>query len=839
MAEETPPPPSPTPPPSPKRPTGPTTWRDAQRRRAGAPSTVQPRQRTALYLVGIILALTGGVVALFWFLQPPPRPHFIALVIDEYSDERIPPAPWAVQDREALSKLGWQSVNTRTSQEGNLLRTRLRDLGKDDQNKDLSPGHPLVIYLRAYAACTDDGGVALLPADARLDNPKTWLPMTEVMALIRDCKIPKRLLLLDLAQPLTDARSGLLGHDVAQRLKPLLEKAIIDDPSLQVLCSCSPGQASLASEELGQSVFVYYLLRGLQGRADGCLAGRKADGTVQVDELVEYVKTQVDRWAWNNRGVRQVPEMINPREDFALTVAGTPPPVGDAPLPDEYPEKLKKAWEDRDGWWDDTAQRTKPEVFRRFDAALLRAERRWRGGVPVDRAAEGLALARSAADRAREGSPSKGRGAESLAREIARRGKKPDVNLNEMGDKLRALADKYAANPKAGSDEEKKLKEDQAALVKEYKERPFDLAWAVWQTALDEPRPSQAYLKFWVSLLPRDRAKLPAYEEVEFLRGVADWNYNPATPDAWPGEVIALAMKLTREEAERPDPIDKEFEPWVEERLERSRKLGEQGREKKLWSVPSEWDKAIKLLGDALADAREASGRLAELAQARRNLDEALVLLPESVGWVERGPRDREKDWSEALTAATAVRLALEKPPKNENEAAEKMGGVKQGLRDKLDKLRQPLSADAVGRLIKQREGGGLDDAMKMRALLETPRLRAGRRAALWSAWQPLADRLNRQTLERELKPGPVSDPPPPLNLNTGLIEAAERGLLRARLSSQLLLLYGAGKEDLDRVEKAYKDAERDKERASPAVWQALSQAQRAAWAPLREWAAP
>src|SRR5262249_45745114 len=82
-----------------------------------------------------------------------------------------------------------------------------------------------------------------------------------------------KLLVLDIAWPLADARLGLLADDASARLEDELNA--VADPHRLVLCSCAPGQVALASEDLGRTVFGYYFEEGLRGWA-GPASSRRA-----------------------------------------------------------------------------------------------------------------------------------------------------------------------------------------------------------------------------------------------------------------------------------------------------------------------------------------------------------------------------------------------------------------------------------------------------------------------------------------------------------------------------------------------------------------------------------
>src|SRR5262249_40364573 len=142
-------PPPPAPPPRAR------SWQDG--RAVRRPQDAKKRRlRLALVLGGLVLALAGAITAWVLYLRTPPEPTFRPLVLFEYGDPRRPPPPFADQDRRALSAVhGWQAASTFPSQQRSQLVSELRNL------KDVPSNQPLVLYLRAYAVGTPDGGVAL------------------------------------------------------------------------------------------------------------------------------------------------------------------------------------------------------------------------------------------------------------------------------------------------------------------------------------------------------------------------------------------------------------------------------------------------------------------------------------------------------------------------------------------------------------------------------------------------------------------------------------------------------------------------------------------------------
>ena len=190
--------------------------------------------------------------------------------------------------------------------------------------------------------------------------------------------------------PLTDARLGLLAHDVAAAVQ--LDLAAVPDAARLVLCACSPGQTALFSEEQRRTVFSYYVEEGLRGAADGFNPSGTRQGQVSAKELAEFVRARVERWAWRNRHTHQTPLLIGDGGDFpllALERRQAKPPL---PIPDwePYPEWLREAWKVRQRWWTDESYRLAPQLFRQLETTLLEAERDWRQGVEAERVQETL-----------------------------------------------------------------------------------------------------------------------------------------------------------------------------------------------------------------------------------------------------------------------------------------------------------------------------------------------------------------------------------------------------------------------------------------------------------------
>ena len=465
-------------------------WQSARSRSSVVRAAKRQTRLRKIYVVGVVmLVMVATIAALLFYWHDPPRPSLVVLRIDQYHDPRIPLSQWAAQDREGLRNLGLAENNAFTSQEKQLLRQQLAVIGQNQPSKQ-----PLVIYLSAYAVVQDDGTVAVLPADARLDDPTTWLPVKDVLDALKECPVQRVLLLLDLAQPCVEPQAGVLAANVPERLRPALQTAVKDNKKLQIFASCSPGQTSLGSEELGHTVFAHYLIKGMAGAASRRLYGQPSQfESATRRELVLYATIQVDRWVYHTTGQRQTPEYFGTEDDYDLTVTERTTVPAAVPLSPDYPSFLVDGWTERDRWWDERGPRTPPEQIRLLEQALLFADERWRKGEVPDKVEADLqpTLTRLKQKRLASFSSPDQSEPRSLAEAVARGQKLPNASESdaqrrdheqEMLRQLKKLGDQWALvkqpkpNEKPSEAATGQLKADMEEFAKKNGTTSFDFA---------------------------------------------------------------------------------------------------------------------------------------------------------------------------------------------------------------------------------------------------------------------------------------------------------------------------------------------------------------------------
>ncbi len=156
------------------------------------------------------------------------------------------------------------------------------------------------------------------------DTPIKTLIQTVARSANRDV-----LLALDLAQIDTDRERHLFGNAPYDSLAEAI--GTIDKPSRSVfvLTSAAPGQKSWTYDELGRSVFAYYLQKGLEEDAES--SGSHRGSQLTIRGLYRYMSGHVAAWARANRQAVQTPMLLavgdgSPNDVFLRRIKPTNPP---------------------------------------------------------------------------------------------------------------------------------------------------------------------------------------------------------------------------------------------------------------------------------------------------------------------------------------------------------------------------------------------------------------------------------------------------------------------------------------------------------------------------------
>jgi hypothetical protein len=768
-------------------------WRPTGTARKTGESRASSRLTKILVLSVVLLALIGALAA--WLLMPSPfpTPYFLTILMTDYRDRHFPPLPFDQQDSTALLQ---RFVTDHASQAFNSQQ-------RDQLTRTLAELHSrqepaVVVHLRAHAVARGDE-VYLIPGDAKADEQANWLPLKDVLEALERCPARHKLLLLDAMGPLADPRLGVLADDVAGRIEDLVAAR----PVCVVMCACSRGQVSLTSEELGRSVFGYYLERGLSGWADGQGPSGKSDAQVSVKELFAYVKSRVERWSAQNRGQLQTPILLGQDDDFPLVqIKADKPAAPEPPSPEEYRPWLSQGWQLRDDWWKDETFRYAPLAFRELEAQLVRAEQRWRGGddaslIEKDWQADLQRLkplAKTARDRALPSNPPK-------PRSLAVENRKVDDALLAS---LRSLLGKLDLPPADFA----KL---EATFVKECAEKKLafpDLANLCFEEAATDEvaRPDMDRLDCLNRLLKTMQTTPPTwYVETILLDQLNSLAKKVKRKDRWPSDHVQYLLQTVREE-ERAVAGDPRAMPWFHKPLD---EIAEKRRAAEAQFFSGRWDEARPALEEIRRQAHDISEHLEAIKRAQLYSDRAAVLLPSYLEYLQRrGEVSDEPDraFENAVRAARDLRKLLETPATAAPPPPEDLNQKRVEVDGYLSKLYRPFTKEQLQRWGERINTGGPSDYLALQTLLYCPRLELADRLLVLDTGRQLGRHLLQQTLEQDHaeEGGPPTGTPVRPEFATGLPEPAHAGR-RARLTLALLELGGlsgidAMKQELNKV---------------------------------------
>ena len=787
----------------------PNLWHETLAPHQQAVLKAQLRRHRAFRVLAVMLALALLIVVMLWWLSPIPHPYFAGLWITSNESKQIPLPFQTNRDRDALRDGGYFRRTSPNAFQNLNRETLLRELSDLARR---SPADAVVVYLSAQARTGPQGDVQVLPLDADLGNPQTWVPLREVLTRVKACPAHRKLVVLDIMAPLATARLGVPADDVSAAVPADLDA--VPDPHRLTLCAAAPGQTSVASEVMGRTVFGYYLEEALRGWADGYGPG-PLDRRVSVQELAEFVKARVDRWTWQNRLVRQTPTLYGGKTDFDLIVVpqGKPlPHLGAVDAP-EYPNWLAEGWKTRDKWWAEEAFRTVPQLTRELDVTLLGTEQEWLQGVELTAGRDNrpLEIKGVTARKALFRFPPQ---PETYSLSLAEaQGRKPNpevlAQLRELVYKTKAAGkddkDDKAKDDKAAKDGKAEPGAEKAKLdaLEQIRAKPHaEVALAGWDLIANDADLQPARVLEINSILAQQEVR-PRYVETLFLQQLAN---ALAGEQNWPRETVQQALtaaRLGERAASHAEAVD-----WIRPLLNEASQRRHEGETIFFARGYAPPNLAEPLLQQAATAADAALAVATTLQRARRTLDDALAFLPAAVPFVERLPR-HQRDWSEAVQLVDELYQAMVVPDLAVLTADQRRQRV-DDVRSKTDELlqrlidlRRPFAPSAWASLkdAAARPDAGVFHVLEIDTLLSAPFLKADERTALLKTYQALTRRLHDQTRKLdEAEDAKTQTVTTKFTENDGGRRTgteSDRAALRSRLAIDLLRLAGAPAADL------------------------------------------
>ena len=240
-----------------------------------------------------------------------PKPHAYAVVIGiEQYRERLPKADFADRDAilmgEYLTKVfGYPEENVVVRVNDKAARTDMEKYFEAWLPNNVEKDSSVFIYYSGHGTPnTKSGDAFLVPYDG---DPtfieKTGYPLKRLYAALD--KLPAK----DITVVLDSCFSGAGGRSVlAKGAKPMVlsvENLMVAGGKTVVLAASSGDQTSSAYSEKGHGLLTYFFLKGLQGAGD-----LNKDGSIEMAELFEYVRPQVQRVARKQLNNEQTPQLL-------------------------------------------------------------------------------------------------------------------------------------------------------------------------------------------------------------------------------------------------------------------------------------------------------------------------------------------------------------------------------------------------------------------------------------------------------------------------------------------------------------------------------------------------
>lgn len=822
-------------------------WRDDQGGKTDLPQGTTSRGRQIVVLAALLFTLVGALIAFLLMVGGTPDVLFVPVCFDEYSGYQLR-NPWASRDR-ALLKTGleWkrEPLKTETDLNAALAQARLTQL------PDVAGDAPLVVYINALARLTE-GKVSILTPDAKPDQPNSGVLLDDVISALDRCSTNKKFLILDLQRPLRHARLGLLGEDIGSAIRQTLER--LAPKNLHVLTSAAPLQDSAVSDEMGQSVFAYYLHAGLRGGAAAFDPEAKTPDRVTVRGLARFVHARVKRWARENRNQDQTPLYWRGEgaESFELSspsraaLAGTPPPPPattsaaspsatgpDAKPPEDPPEvkaekqarkALQDVWVELDAWREHGVGRAAGAQLQFWHARALEIEDRWRTG------ADRTLTARELEERLTQIRSNR----EEISKSLYQ-ARSPSVAAALV--RLRFLKGAAAAEKPArlddavrdfalGNADARKTIDD---LFKEKPDdRPLLVTKAVLDAAADLKGLNKKRLEALLQLLPRDGGQDPnTLAEIALLREWVEGAQAAMLDDVrLVLDVVQPTIQLMRtgEEMLAADP---RLWPWLGGLVQQA-----EDRRQVAFQLLSHPD--CLPIADLTQQIEQAKGTVAAVVAVQRSLSEALrsrdrvmADLPSLAEMIAARPftalqfaqvEQQVKDWLAMADRVQELDRALQPPAAGQApldvDAANRTLAAPLDLARRLEASRKSLYdalIDNIGSRLKaihdNREGSPADYG-EISALLLWTWLPAKERDLLLEARQKLGTRLWQATLAKDKVEDEANRKAPPVEADPpGMTAPADdvvrfndsQALVHARLAVGLLRLAGLGADALQK----------------------------------------
>jgi hypothetical protein len=248
-----------------------------------------------------------------------PERDAVAIIIGIQSYKNLPPARFANSDARLFSEyaqrlLGVRSDKIRLLTDGDAGEIDIARAFRSWLMRNVNKGKTDVyIFYSGHGLPSDDGkSLYLLPHNVDRDFiDKTAINQTELISLTEATGAKTVTMFIDSCYS-GQTRNGdaLLANARPVALK---SKSTGYPSTFTVLTASAPDQISWSSDELGHGIFSYYLMKGMEGGADG-----NQDGKLTAGELHAYLLDKVNRQA-AIQNKKQQPQLVGDPDQIVIS----------------------------------------------------------------------------------------------------------------------------------------------------------------------------------------------------------------------------------------------------------------------------------------------------------------------------------------------------------------------------------------------------------------------------------------------------------------------------------------------------------------------------------------
>lgn len=246
-------------------------------------------------------------------VKPKKNAYAVVIGIEQYQ-QQLPKADFAGHDAKIVSEylikgMGYPQENVVVLVGEQATKSGLEKYIESWLPNHVEKGNSVFVYFSGHGAPNPKTGDAyLVPYDGDpVFVDKTAYPLKRLYEQLGNLPAEEVVVVLD------SCFSGAGGRSViAQGVRPLvlsMENPILAKGRTMVLSASAGAQISSTYETKGHGLLTYFFLKGLQGDAD-----TNKDGTIEVGELFDYLKPQVERVARREFNNEQTPQLLGSPE---------------------------------------------------------------------------------------------------------------------------------------------------------------------------------------------------------------------------------------------------------------------------------------------------------------------------------------------------------------------------------------------------------------------------------------------------------------------------------------------------------------------------------------------